>query len=221
MVIAGWSNIARADSWILDYIESWSGPGPYSWTQGFDVNVACLATADGSRDSRKEQYWNCHLDDPKKVRAMFTFKASWGDNDANQLFSDDPNDRRNVKQTTIEALFIYRLNTMIDVGAGMQWAHLSDDAQAATATTAAYFASSLWRTGPALRVTFTPLGFLDLPHSLSRIVHVEYESAFFGGTSTAADYGNFVSRYSARKEFQSRVGVAIDIAPLLSAIHSR
>ena len=110
---------------------------------------------------------------------------------------------------------------MIDVGAGMQFAHLSDDAQAATATSVAYSASSLWRTGPALRVTFTPLGFLNLPHSLSRIVHVEYESAFFGGTSTAADYGNFVSRYSARKEFQSRVGVAIDIAPLLSAIHSK
>jgi hypothetical protein len=155
------------------------------------------------------------------VRAMFTFKASWGDNDASQLFSDDPNDRRNVKQTTIEALFIYRLNTMIDVGAGMQWARLSDDAQAATATNPQYFASSLWRTGPTVRVTFTPLGFLDLPHSLSRIVHVQYESAYFNGSSTAADYGNFVSRYSARKEFQSRIGIGIDIAPLLSAIHSK
>ena len=223
-LMIAWTGVAHADSWLLDYIESWSGPGPYSWAKGVDLRVACLPTAAGSRESMASQFWNCYTDDAEKVRGMFMFNVNSGDNGGTQLFSDDPLDHRTVKQLTIEAAYMHRLNSVVDVGGAIQWVRLTDDAQPATATSVAYAASTLWRTGPALRVTFTPLGFMHFSgpaRGLSRLVHLQYESAYFGGTATAADYGNPVSRYTARREFQSRVAVAIDIAPLLVAIHSR
>ena len=204
------ASAAHADSVIIEYIESWSGPGPYAYVKGFDVNVACLE----KKTSKLSTGFDCHTDD-KNLQAMFTFKYTRGDNDASRLFIDDPNDHRLVKQTTYEALFIYRLNSILDVGGGLQLAQLTDDTQQGTP----YSGSTLWRTGPAVRVTVTPFGALSWPYGFSRILHVQYESGFFGGTSHAADYGNPISNYSAQKEFQSRVALGIDLGPLILAIH--
>ena len=217
-------SVAHADNSILEYIEGWSGPGPYAWTKGVEVQIWCLPTREAAKDSLRRQLWSCHTDDAARVRGQFTFGASWGDTGGSQPFMDDPLDRRTVKQLTIEAMYLHRLNSIIDVGGGVQWVRLTNDTQLATATSVAYSASTQWRTGPALRVSFTPLGalhFTGRAGGLSRLIHLEYESAYFGGSWTAADYGNPVSRYSARNEFQSRVGIAIDFAPLLVAIHPR
>ena len=216
------TGVARADSPILEFIEGWSGPGPYSWAKGFDIRVACLPSDAASGDSIARQFWNCQTDDASKVRGLFMFNVNWGDNGATQLFTDDPFDRRMVKQLTIEAVYMHRINSVVDIGGGLQWVRLTDDAQPATATSVAYAASTLWRTGVPFRVTFTPLGFMHFggrARGLSRLVHLQYESAYFGGSSQASDYGNTVSRYTAKKEFQSRVAVSVDIAPLLVAIH--
>jgi hypothetical protein len=216
------SSVAHADSPIIEFIEGWSGPGPYSWAKGFDIRVACLPSDAASGDSMRQQFWNCYTDDASKVRGLFKLNVNWGDNGGTQLFIDDPFDRRTVKQFTIEAAYMHRINSVVDVGGAIQWVRLTDDTQPATATSIAYTASSLWRTGPAIRVTFTPLGFVHFTgraRGVSRLVHLQYESAYFGGTATAADYGNLVSHYSARREFQSRVGISFDIAPLLVAIH--
>ena len=222
MLMTGSAGVAHADDWILEYIESWSGPGPYSWAKGVDLRVACLPSAAASDDSKARQFWNCYTDDASKVRGMFMLNVNWGDNGGTQLFTDDPFDHRTVKQFTIEAAYMHRLNSVVDVGGAIQWVRLTDDSQPATATSVAYSASTLWRTGPAIRVTFTPLGFMHFSgraRGVSRLVHLQYESAYFGGAATAADYGNSVSRYTARREFQSRVGISFDIAPLLVAIH--
>jgi hypothetical protein len=222
LLIAAWSSAAHADNLILEYIEAWSGPGPYTWAKGFDIRVACIPSAEAKGDSIARQFWNCHTDDPSRVRGLFMFKATWGDSSGTQLFADDPLDRRTVKQLTIDAAYMHRLNSVVDVGGAIQWVRLTDDAQAATATSVAYSASTQWRTAPALRVSFTPLGFMHFEgraRGLSRLIHLQYESAYYGGSSTALDYGNPVSRYSAKKEFQSRVAIALDIAPLLVAIH--
>lgn len=216
------SNVAHADSPIIEFIEGWSGPGPYSWAKGFDIRLACLPSDAASRDTVRRQFWNCYTDDATKVRGLFMFNVNWGDNGGTQLFTDDPFDRRTVKQLTLEAVYMHRLNSVVDIGGGVQFVRLTDDAQAATATSVAYAGSTLWRTGVPLRVTFTPLGFLHFngrARGLSRLVHLQYETAYFGGASQASDYGNPVSRYSAKKEFQSRVALAVDIAPLLVAIH--
>jgi hypothetical protein len=223
-LLSSWAAAAQADNVIMEFIESWSGPGPYAWTKGVEVQIVCLPTREAAGDSFTSQLWSCHKDDPARVRGQFTFGASWGDTGGAQPFMDDPLDRRSVKQLTIEAMYLHRLNSIVDVGGGVQWVRLTNDAQLATVTSVAYSASTQWRTGPALRVSFTPLGALHFSGragGLSRLIHLEYESAYFGGSWTAADYGNPVSRYSAKKEFQSRVGIAIDLAPLLVAIHPR
>ena len=216
------SSAAHADSPIIEFIEGWSGPGPYSWAKGFDIRVACLPTDAAASDSRARQFWNCYTDDASKVRGLFMFNVNWGDSGGTQLFTDDPFDRRMVKQLTVEAVYMHRLTPVVDIGGGLQFVRLTDDAQPATATSVAYAASTLWRTGVPLRVTFTPLGFMRFSgraRGLPRLIHLHYESAYFGGSSQASDYGNPVSRYSAKKEFQSRVAVSVDIAPLLVAIH--
>lgn len=207
------SGVAHADNGILEYIESWSGPGPYAYARGFDVNVYCLRQTTAPKVEALQAAFDCHTDN-KQLRAMFTFKWTRGDNGNNQLFIDDRNDKRLVTQNTYEALFIYRLNSILDVGGGLQLSRLSDDLQQGTP----YTGSTLWRTGPAVRVTVTPFGALNWPFGLSRLVHVQYESAFFGGTSQALDYGNPISNYSAQKEFQSRVALGIDLAPVYYAI---
>jgi|SRR5215471_2820905 len=222
LITAG-SGVAHADSPLIEYIEGWSGPGPYTWAKGVDLRVACIPSGAASGDSIRRQFWNCYTDDAKKVKGLFMFNVHWADNGGTQLFSDDPFDFRKVKQLTLEAMFMYRVNSVVDVGGGIQWARLDDDQQAATAVSPLYAASTQWRTGPTLRVSFTPLEFLHpkapRARGLPRLVHVYMESAFFTGSSTAADYGNPLSHYSAKKEFQTRVGLSIDVAPLLIAIH--
>jgi hypothetical protein len=221
LITAG-SGVAHADSPLIEYIEGWSGPGPYAWAKGVDFRVACLPSDAASGDSIRRQFWNCYTDDAKKVKGLFMFNVHWADNGNTQLFSDDLFDFRKVKQLTLEAMFMYRVNSVVDVGGGIQWARVDDDAQAATSVSPAYAASTQWRTAPALRVSITPLEFLHLKgraRGVPRLVHLYMDTAFFTGSSTALDYGNPVSRYSAKKEFQTRAGVSIDIAPLLVAIH--
>jgi hypothetical protein len=215
------SSVARADSPLLEYIEAWSGPGPYvvKFT-GADIRVACLPSADAKGDSVRSQFWACYTDNPSRVRGIFMFNFAFADNGGKQLFADDPNDIRKVQQATYEIAYMQRLNSIVDVGGAIQWVRLSTDAPATPS--AVYAAATGWRTAPAIRLTFTPLGFMKFSGAaggLSRIVHLQYESAYFGGTWSAADFGNSVSRYRASKEFQSRVAVSIDVAPLLVAIH--
>jgi hypothetical protein len=117
---------------------------------------------------------------------------------------------------------MHRVNSVVDIGGGIQWVRLTTDAPTAAAARLGYSEAVVWRTGVPFRVTFTPLGFMHFngrARGLSRLVHLQYESAYFGGSSQASDYGNPFSRYSTKKEFQSRVGVSVDIAPLLVAIH--
>jgi len=221
-ILSSWAGTAHADNVIMEFIESWSGPGPYPWAKGVELQVACLPTREGAADSLARQFWNCHTGDASRVRAEFMFNVNWGDNGGNQLFTDDQFDRRNVKQLTLEAVYMHRVNSVVDIGGGIQGVRLTADAPAATSAAAAYSAATLWRTGVPFRVTFTPLGFMHFEgraRGLSRLVHLQYESTYFGGSSQASDYGNPFSRYSAKREFQSRVGVSLDIAPLLVAIH--
>ncbi|HUK34976.1 MAG TPA: hypothetical protein VLV86_13725 [Vicinamibacterales bacterium] len=220
-VLAIWSGTARADSPLLEYIEAWSGPGPFvvKFT-GADIRVVCLPSEAANDESLRRQLLDCQRDDPSRVRGLFMFNFAFADNGGKQLFTDDPNDARKVEQHSFEIAYMQRLNSVVDVGGAIQWVHLITDAPAIPSSV--YVAASVWRTAPTIRLTITPLGFMRFPgreRGLSRAIHLQYESAYFGGTWQASDFGNFVSRYHASKEFQSRVAVAIDVGALLFGIH--
>ena len=220
--IVALSGIAYADSPILEFIEGWSGPGPYTWAKGFDIRLACLPSREAAENSLRRQFWNCYTDDASRVRGLFMFNVNWGDNGGGQLFTDDLFDRRTVKELTLEAVYMHRVNSVVDIGGGIQWVRLTTDAPTAAAARLGYSEAVVWRTGVPFRVTFTPLGFMHFngrARGVSRLVHLQYESAYFGSSSQGSDYGNPFSRYSTKREFQSRVGVSVDIAPLLVAIH--
>ena len=212
-LLVTWPSVARADSPIMEFIEGWSGPGPFKVLfTGADLRVACLPNDLGKRDRVSEQFMNCYRDDADRVKGRFMFNINTGSNGGDQLFSDDATDVRTVHQRTIEVLYMHQLNSVVEVGGGIQWVRLSSDEGARFSFT---------RTGFPIRMTFTPLVFLNSggkKHALARLVHLSYESAFFGGTLQAADFANTTSRFKASKEFQSRLVSHIDASPLIAAL---
>jgi len=229
-----WPAAARADSPIMEFIEGWSGPGPFKvYYTGIDLRVVCLpndrAKIGPDKDTIADQYfWNCYRDDDTRLKGRFMFNFNTGSNGGTtQLFSDDLLDNRNVDQKTIEIVYMHQLSSIVQVGGGIQWVRLSGDAAAASPATPtapaqhAVDAFSFWRTGFPIRITFTPLGYLRLPgrkQGLSRLVQLTFESAYFGSTTKAENFGNHVSKFSASKEFQGRVVLGLDAAPLIAAL---
>jgi hypothetical protein len=214
-LLAAWPGVARADSPLMEYIEGWSGPGPFKvlWFAGLDLRLWCQPSAEAKEDSRGRQQLNCLSDDGRRVKSLVLFNFNIGHNDGGQLFSDDPNDKRDVKQTTLEVAYMYRVNPIVDVGSGIQWVHLTGDGGTGTNS------FDVWKTGVPIRLTITPLGlkrFSPKNEAWSRFIHLKYESTFFGGTTQASDFGNTTSHYKSGKEFQSRVSLNLDFAPIVS-----
>jgi hypothetical protein len=212
-LLACWPAMAHADSPILEFIEAWSGPGPFRVNfSGVDLRVVCLPNALGRLDRLSQQFMNCYRDDAERLAGRFMFNINTGSNGGTQLFSDDATDVRTVHQLTYELLYMHQLNSVVEVGGGIQWVRLSSDEGTAFSFT---------RTGVPIRITFTPLGFLHFSgkkKALARLIHLSYESAFFGGTLQASDFGNTTSRFKAGKESQSRLVSHIDVSPLIAAL---
>jgi hypothetical protein len=204
--------VAHADSIIMEFIEGWSGPGPFKVIfSGLDLRVACLPNALGKLDRVSQQFLNCYRDDAERLKGRFMFNINTGSNGGTQLFADDAADVRTVHQLTYELLYMHQLNSVVELGGGVQWVRLSSDEGTAFSFT---------RTGFPIRLMFTPLGFLHFSgkkQALARLVHLSYESAYFGGTIQASDFGNTTSRFKASKEFQSRLVSHIDVSPLIFA----
>lgn len=217
-LLVTWPSVARADSPIMEFIEGWSGPGPFfvKYT-GADLRVVCLPDASASADSAFRKYFmNCWQDDTvrAKHRLMFNFNTATTD----RLFVDDSTDKRTIRQTTYEVLYMYAAGKIVQAGGGLQFVHLSGpgaDGPPATAPEPFGF----WRTGVPMRVTIVPLGNANFPgkkQALARLLQLSFEMAYFHGEMQAADFGNNNSQFKSSNEFQGRAVINFDLSPVFN-----
>ena len=199
-----WPSAAHAQSDVLDWVAQLSGPGPFhNHFKGYDLNVLCYPVS-----------WNClgndgvdELDSTGKsdAKLIVRFGNSFASTGTQQLFQDDPNDKRDVAQQIVSTLVMYRANRIVDVGAGFQWVQFSS-------SDAPSF--SFWRTGyvpAAMRVT--PLGLINATgrwRYARRLIHLDAQSVWYSEGFTSANFNNTASKFSVGAEYQTRLSFLID-----------
>jgi hypothetical protein len=216
-LLAGWPASAYAASDIIGWFGELSGPGPFKVKgTGFESRAWCFSTAEAARDSVGQKVLNCLLDDPEKTRAVVSFQVNWASSGPIQLFKDDPTDFREVHERTINVMFMYRANSVLEVGGGLSWMQFSSDEGKAFSFSRAGFT-------PA-RVTFTPLGAIHgspRARALARVVHLQFESVYISGGFSGADFNNTKTAYKVDAEFQGHASILIDGAAIIRALRTK
>ncbi len=223
-LFAMWPARVYAQSDILDWLAELSGPGPFHaknliTLRAAELRVWCFHKSGVQAMALGKHVASCLLDDEdeKNTRALVTFGYSLAESGSQPLFRDDPNDVRNVHQSTFSVMLMYRADRIVDVGGGVQWKRFSTDEGNSF---------SFWRVGltPA-RVTLTP--FRAIPttssswQSVERLVHFQFEEDWLPQGFTGADFNNRTTRFNVGAEFQSRVSVLFDIGSFINVVRRR
>ena len=207
-----WPRAAHAESGLIEYLEQWSGPGPYISKPFFaeDFRVTCRSAAGAWISIKNGPCLNNQAD----IKQFFLVGFALGKQGERVLFADDPSDKQEVATFTLRAAYMYRINPVLDVGPGIQAVRYADS----------FFGSnrfSFWRVGPSIRVHITPLGIAHKSDDTSkkslarRMVYVQFEDTWVPVGMSGGDFHNSVTKFDSGKEFQTRLNLTIDIPILL------
>jgi len=203
VLVSGWASTARAESDVLAWLESLSGPGPFhQYWPAFDFRVYCagyVGTLAGASASKKAE--GCYLRDDEDIRFILRAGIASGETGTQQVFQDDPTDVRNILMRTIDVAAMYRANRVVDVGGGIWFMRLSDASESFTT----------WRVGlvPA-RVDFAPLAAVKYS-PIRRLLKIRVEGAWLPNHIVGADLGNTRTTFDSRREVVTRVSIMFEV----------
>ena len=196
-----------AQSDFIDWLESFSGPGPFSsYMRSIGVRVLC--TFDEGNGHRVD---TCLNDVDPKIRTVLTAEYAWASSHDNARFTTvDPNNRTPVNTSRFMVNYYYRFSPMLDVGVGAGTFVFTGDG----------FDNQWHPLLTPLSLTFTPLGFLHGEKSAKwgRVLRVKFDEKYVLGDINSLDFRS-PSGYLKNGELNRGISGAIDFWPLISRSH--
>jgi hypothetical protein len=195
---------AFAQSDFIDWLESFSGPGPFhGYFRSVNSRVFCTVHDGGAREIK----WGCFDDTNQKIKMVLAAEVAWPDSDSNPRFADDPQNKGRVRNTRVLFNYYYRFNAMLDVGVGAGWLNLTGDD----------FGNQVHPIVTPLTLSFTPFGFVHDPKwaRAARVLRVNYSERYVLKDIKAADFNAPLSKYFNDGEFNRGVSVGVDFWPFL------
>jgi hypothetical protein len=194
---------AQSDFW--DFIEGFSGPGPFhGYFQSANSRVFCTVSDGGTHNAR----W-CFDDTSDKIRSVMTAEFAFASSDSNPRFSDAASEPQNalpVHATRVLVNYQYRFHPMVDLGVGVGALIFSGDD----------FANQTHPILSPFTLTFTPLGFLKGDKAKwGRVLRITYAERYVLGDIRAQDFHSLVSKYVKNGEWNTGVSFGVDFWPFL------
>jgi len=190
-----WPAAARADSGFLEWIDSFSGPGPF-WGASYETRVFCVA--------KDHTIGKCVSDvrspDPmKEIQWVVSAEGGFYSSGDNQRFADTPSDTRSVHLVSLVPKVMYRVRPWLDVGGGIGLMALSGDGFDVVTRAQVPFSASI-----------TPLAFLTGPtERWGRFFRVHLSEIYVAKGLSGADL-NSPSTYSKGGEFHKAIAFVFD-----------
>ena len=196
---------AQSDFW--DWVESFSGPGPFhSYMRSIGTRVLCTYDEGGTR-----RVGTCLSDVDPKIRTVLTVQYAWASSHDNSRFEIvDPNNRTPVNTSRFLINYYYRFSPMLDLGAGGGAFIFTGDG----------FDNQAHPVLTPIALTFTPLGFLHGEKSAKwgRVVRVKFDEKYVLGDINSLDFRS-PSGYLKHGEMNRGVSVGFDLWSFIPSHH--
>jgi len=196
---------ALAQSEILDWLESLSGPGPF---HGYFMSAHSRVFCTFSDGGAQRADW-CFDDTSDKIRSVMTAEFAWASSDSNLRFADATTEPQNVlpvHATRVMVNYQYRFHPMLDLGVGVGGIVFSGDD----------FTNQTHPVLTPLTMTFTPLGFIKGDKvKWGRLLRLKYSERYILGDIRAQDFHSLVSKYVKNGEWNTGISLSVDFWPFL------
>jgi len=198
---------AFAQSDFLDWLESFSGPGPFHGHLR-SLNSRALCTL--SEDGKQRVDWWCGNDTDPRIRNVVAAEVAWPDSDSHIRFADAPTEPQNtlqVRATRVLVTYAYRFHPMLDLGVSA----------GALVFSGPDFPNQTHPVLSPLTLTFTPLGFLhgEKTAKWGRVIRVTYAERYVLGDIRAQDFDSLKSTYFKNGEWNTGISMAVDVWPFI------
>ena len=197
---------AQSDFW--DWIESFSGPGPFHGSfHSVNSRLLCTESTGGTHTVN----WWCGDDTRPNIRTVLSAEVAWPDSDSNPRFADAVSELQNngkVRATRFVVNYSYRFHPMIDLGVGAGVLVFSGDD----------FRNQSHPVVSPLTLTFTPLGFLHGDGNVARwgrLIRIKYAERYVMGDIRAQDFNSLKSTYFKSGEWNTNISVMVDFWPFV------
>jgi len=203
LMLLAMPTVAHAESDWWDFIEGFSGPGPFKGVT-FGERVFCVKET----DTRGFGVGTCISDVDERIKALVNAEFGYYTSGDKPRFADTPWDTRMVNLWRIHATYFYRVSPLLDLGAG---------AGVMIFTGEGFDSQSHFVVTP-LSLVFTPLGFIrSSPKATKwgRLLRVNFSENYVPGDIKASDF-NSTSSYATHGEFNRKFGIGVDIGPFIS-----
>lgn len=198
---------AFAQGDFLDWLEGFSGPGPFhSYMRSIGTRVLC--TYD---EGDTHRVGTCLSDVDPKIKTVLTVQYAWASSYDNSRFENvDPNNRTPVNTSRFLVNYYYRFSPMLDVGVGTGMFMFTGDG----------FDNQPHPVLTPLALTFTPFGFLHSEKSAKwgRVIRVKFDEKYVLGDINSVDFHS-PAGYLKHGEMNRGVSVGVDFWPFLSRSH--
>lgn len=196
---------AFAQSEFIDWLESFSGPGPFhGYFMSANSRVFCTV-----RDGSTQTATWCFDDTSDKIRSVMTAEFAFTSSDSNPRFADATSEPQNalpVHATRVLVNYQYRFHPMLDLGVGVGALVFSGDD----------FSNQTHPILSPLTLTFTPLGFLKGDKAKwGRVLRITYAERYVLGDLRAQDFHSVVSKYVKNGEWNTGISFGLDFWPFL------
>jgi hypothetical protein len=197
---------AQSDFW--DWLESFSGPGPFQ-SHFRTINSRGFCTLRGGE--QKIDWW-CGDDTRRDIREVLTAEVAWPDSDSNRRFADgagDPLNNAPVRATRVVVNYYYRVHPVLDVGVGAGALTFSGEG----------FENQVHPILAPLNVTFTPFGFVHgesrTVAKWGRLLRFKIAERYVLGDIRAQDFNSLKSTYARSGEWNFNYSVSFDLWPFI------
>ena len=195
---------AQSDFW--DFIEGFSGPGPFKGKMlSFSTRVGCIRE---DKDTLDHHYGTCWTDVDPQIKAVFLvdYGLTWtGDR---PVFADTPGDIRNLTLQKFGVTYMTRLSPVLDLGFGAGGLVFTG-----TGLGAVFYPQIT----PAA-ITFVPFGYLrssDAQRRWGRFFRIKFAEIWVPSTINARKDFASLSGYDKEGDFVRNFSVDFDLGVLI------
>jgi hypothetical protein len=203
---------AYAQSDFIDWLEGFSGPGPFHTYYPLSIGTRVVC---GYDEGNRHRVSTCLADIDPKIKTLLTVDYAWASSHNNERFvgtplAVDPLNTAPVNSSRILVNFYYRLSPMFDIGAGGGAFIFTGDG----------FENQTHPILTPLAVTFTPFGYWHSKKWVKwgRVIRVKFAEKYVLGDIRAADFHS-PSTYLRNGEFNPEFRVGFDFWSFLSRSH--
>jgi hypothetical protein len=171
---------AYAQSDFIDWLESFSGPGPFHTYYPLSIGGRILC---GYDEGTGHRVGTCLSDVAPNIKTVLTAEYAWASSHNNERFggvTTDPLNTSPVNTSRVLVTLSYRLSPMFDIGVG----------GGAMVFTGDGFDNQTHAVLTPLAVTFTPFGYLRDRQLVKwgRVIRVKFAEKYVLGDISAADF---------------------------------